>query len=49
MCSKKYVVHVQVFVMHLLAGELAKHRSYVAGILSHLLLDGLLHSRGDAT
>lgn len=36
-------------VGHLLAGELAEHRGNVAGILSHLLLNGLLHSRGDAT
>lgn len=28
---------------HLLAGELAEHRGDVAGILGHLLLDGLLH------
>lgn len=34
---------------HLLAGELAEHRGDVAGVLSHLLLDGLLHSRGNAT
>lgn len=33
---------------YLLAGELAQHRRDVAGILSHLLLDGLLHSWGDA-
>lgn len=34
---------------HLLAGKLAEHGGDVASILSHLLLDGLLHSRGDAT
>lgn len=40
---------VQVSVGHLLAGKLAEHGGDVASILSHLLLDGLLHSRGDAT
>lgn len=35
-------------VVHLLAGKLAEHRGYVAGILRHLLLDGLFHSGWDA-
>lgn len=33
---------------HLLAGKLAEHWGDVAGVLRHLLLDGLLHSRWDA-
>lgn len=36
-------------VKHLLAGELAEHRGDVAGVLSHLLLNGLLYSRWDST
>ncbi len=45
--STSWWVHVS--VGHLLAGKLAEHGGDVASILSHLLLDGLLHGRGDAT
>ena len=34
--------------VYLLAGKLAEHRRDVAGILSHLFLNGLLHCMGDS-
>lgn len=39
---------MHVLVRNLLAGKLAEHGGDVAGILSHLLLDGLLHCWRDA-
>lgn len=47
MSSERDLGCEHVLAAHLLAGKLAQHRRDVAGVLSHLLLDGLLHGRRD--